>query len=206
MNDADIRDRLHAEFDAIGAPWVDEIRLDKATRIDMLVLLDGVLTAVEIKSGKDTTKRLQRQFAAADRCFRQVLVVTEPRHVESAKAVVGDRCGIWVCEEQPRGFFLRRNSRAFGTRKPRPRAASHPARRTKLLRRTELIAALHLPPDTDARKDELDQRLRAAFDDAQLDAIMVDAFRGRKHDAGQPHLASAAGAGLSPRPLPPPPR
>ena len=202
MNDADIRDRLHAEFDAAGIPWVDEVRLDKATRIDMLALIDGVLTAIEIKSGKDTTKRLQRQFAAADYRFRQVLVVTEPRHVASAKAVVGPRCGIWVCEEQPRGFFLRRNSRAFGTRKPRPAAEAHPARLTVLLRRSELAAALGLPPDADARKGELDQRLRGNLAQEQIEAIFIDALRGRKLAAGQPHLASAAGTGLSPRPRP----
>lgn len=190
MNDADIRDRLHAEFDAIGAPWVDEIRLDKATRIDMLVLLDGVLTAVEIKSGKDTTKRLQRQFAAADRCFRQVLVVTEPRHVESAKAVVGDRCGIWVCEEQPRGFFLRRNSRAFGTRKPQPAGKPRPARIAALLRKFEAIHILHVPETTTESRNALRERLQRELDVNALEFAVLHALRRRKIDAGNEHLAS----------------
>lgn len=189
MRDADIRTRLHAEFDDVGAAWVDEVQV-KGCRTDMVAFVGGVLTAIEIKSGRDTLERLQRQMELVDWRFRQTLVVTEPRHVEGVRATVGARCGIWVCEERPTGFFLRRRSRAFGTRAPRPRDAAHPQRIVYGLGRTEIAAALGVEPES-APRGELAAAL-AARPIEEVEAVALEAWRQRKltGENPKPHLAS----------------
>jgi hypothetical protein len=49
MNAPAIRSYLHVRFDKHGAPWVDGVQL-RNNRIDMILLVDGVLTGIEIKS------------------------------------------------------------------------------------------------------------------------------------------------------------
>lgn len=192
MNDADIRTRLQADFDADGTPWVDEVQT-KRRRADMLAIVDGVLTSIEIKSGKDTLKRLAEQYAVADRTFRQVLVVTEPRHVEGVRSVVGPRCGIWVCEETERGFFLRRKSKAFGTRKPRPKANAHAARLAFLLRKPELGAVLGLATVDDATRSRLASDAASTLTVEALELAVMEALRERKREKGLEHLAWRSG-------------
>ena len=196
MNDADIRARLHADFDRDGVPWVDEVQTQRR-RADLLAIVGGVLTSIEIKSGKDTLKRLAEQYQLADHRFRQVLVVTEPRHVAGVRSVVGPRCGIWVCEERPDGFHLRTRSKAFGTRRPTPRAKAHPTRIAYLLRRAELGALLGVDPES-ARRGDLASRLAAELPIEELERAVLDALRARKRESGKAHMASkscaAAGA------------
>jgi len=179
VNDADIRDRLHAEFDKDGIPWVDEINV-KDCRVDMVAMIDDVLTGIEIKSDKDTLKRLVKQYALYDHRFRQVLVVTEPRHVEGVRATVGDRCGIWVCEEQENGFFLRTRSRKFGTRKPRPRAKAHSARIVYGLRRLELLQALGLDETSAMPKSEAAERVTRELSTEAIERVAIEAWQRRK--------------------------
>ena len=189
MKDEDIRARLQADFDRDGTPWVDEVKVGDR-RADMVAIVRGVLTSIEIKSDKDTLKRLEEQFRLFDRCFRQVLVVTEPRHVEGVKTVVGPHCGIWVCEEVDGGFYLRTRSRAFGTRTPRPRQRPHPARIAHLLRKAELKAVLRLPEDAPLTRGELSARAGRELAIEDLERAVLEMLRVRKIEAGKPHLAS----------------
>jgi hypothetical protein len=115
MNDPEIRTRLHAHFDKLGAPWVDEVAMGKR-RIDMVAMVDGVLTGIEIKSGTDTLERLVAQLKAYRSRFRQLIVVIEEEHLESVVAAVPRWCGIWVAEQAGSAVYLK--TRGRGCRKP----------------------------------------------------------------------------------------
>lgn len=189
MNDAEIRARLHAHFDREGSPWVDEVTTTDC-RVDMLALVGGVLTGIEIKSGKDTLKRLDRQIANFERRFRQVLVVTEARHAPKVKAAVPGHCGIWVAEETPTGVFLRTRSRALGTRRPQPRGRGNPMRLLWLLRRAELVTALGEDPAGPLTKRAAAELLRAERSVDAVERLVLDALVARKGAAGKGHLAA----------------
>lgn len=186
MNDPEIRARLHAHFDRDGAPWVDEVELAKR-RIDMLAMIDGVLTAIEIKSAKDTLDRLAQQVRAARPRFRQVLVVAEADHVEEVASTVPRTCGIWIAEEAPTGVFLKR--RAKGCRKPRPTTHQQPVLLAQLLRREELARALVLEFDEAMKRRDLAATLSTAHPIDDLERIVITALAQRKRAAGKGHLA-----------------
>lgn len=199
MRDAEIRARIHAELDALGVPWVDEIHLrrepraapeDEAVRIDMVALVGGVLTAIEIKSGSDSLERLERQQRVALRRFRQVVVVAEDRHVADVRDAIDPRCGIWVCVPQEHGFHLVMRSRSAGARRPRPRARAHTARLVSLLRKAEIAAALGASPEG-ATKGAFAQRL-AERPVEEVERAVLHAWRQRKltGENPKPHLAS----------------
>lgn len=163
----------------------------KNTRTDMLAMVGGVLTAIEIKSAKDSTKRLARQIEEARWRFRQVIVVTEPKHADVVRQVVDPACGIWVCEERENGFFLRRRSADFGTRAPRLRKRLHPHRLMTLLRKDELVQALGIAEASRRRKSDLIDQLVDQCSAEEIEAVVLTALRERKRAALKPHLASA---------------
>lgn len=162
-------------------------------RVDVVALLGGRLTAIELKSAKDTLTRLGDQYAACERLFPQVVVAAAARHVEGVQAIVGPRCGIWVAEEAPGGVHLRVRSRRAGTRAPKPRSKAKPARLAHYLRRSELLAILGLPPEAALRKPAAAQRVLAAHPGPELEALVFAALRARKlaGDSPKPHLTSA---------------
>lgn len=162
-------------------------------RVDVVALLDGRLTAIELKSGRDTLARLARQFAACDRLFPQVVVAAEARHVEGVAGIVGPRCGIWVAEEAEGGVHLRTRSRPAGARPPKPRPRAKPARLAHHLRRTELLGILGLPAEAALRKPEAAARVQAAHSPVELEALVLAALSARKlaGDHPKPHLTSA---------------
>jgi hypothetical protein len=90
MNAPDTRTLLHTHFDKQGAPWVDEIQINK-NRIGMVAMVDGVLTGIEIKSGTDTLERLLAQLKAYRSRLRQVIVVIEEKHLDGADLEVRRR-------------------------------------------------------------------------------------------------------------------
>ena len=162
-------------------------------RVDVVALLGGRLTAIELKSGKDTLARLGRQFAAFERLFPQVVVAAAARHVEGVAGIVGPRCGIWVAEEAPGGVHLGTRSRRAGARAPKPRSKAKPAWLAHYLRRTELLAILGLPPEAAMRKPEAAARVLAAHSGPELEALVFAALRARKlaGERPKPHLTSA---------------
>jgi hypothetical protein len=156
----------------------------------MLALVGGVLTGIEIKSGRDTLTRLDRQIVAFEQRFRQVLVVTEARHAQKAKAAVPLHCGIWVAEETPSGVLLRTRSRPLGTRRPQPRGKGNPMRLLWLLRRAELASALGEDPAGPLTKRAAAERLRAELPIEAVERLVLDALVARKGAAGKEHLAA----------------
>ena len=187
MNDPEIRTRLHAHFDKQGAPWVDEITLGKR-RVDMVALVDGVLTGIEIKSGADDLERLKGQLKAYRSRFRQLIVVIEEAHLESVVAAIPRWCGIWIAEEAPGGVYLK--TRGRGCRKPQPNKRGKVLMLARVLRKEELCTALGLVDDESLRRGELAERLVATLSVEEVEACVVEALRQRKRAVGKDALAS----------------
>ena len=172
MNDPAIRTRLHAHFDKQGAPWVDEVQIHK-NRVDMVALVDGVLTGIEIKSGTDTLERLLAQLKAYRSRFRQVIVVIEEKHLEGVVAAVPRWCGIWIAEEAGAAVHLK--TRGRGCRKPQPNKRGKVLMLAKVLRKEELCAALGVAEDSGLARGELAARLVA---ERSVEEVEVTALRG----------------------------
>ena len=187
MNDPDIRQRLHAHFDKQGAPWVDEVQIHK-NRIDMVALIDGVLTGIEIKSGADDLERLKGQLKAYRSRFRQMIVVIEEAHLDSVVAAIPRWCGIWIAEEAPGGVYLK--TRGRGCRKPQPNRRGKVLMLARVLRKEELCAALGFVDDAGLRRGELAERLVAERSVEDIEAFVMEALRQRKRAAGKDGLAS----------------
>ena len=189
MNDPEIRTRLHTHFDKQGAPWVDEITLGKR-RVDMVALVDGVLTGIEIKSGADDLERLKGQLKAYRSRFRQLIVVIEEAHLESVVAAIPRWCGIWIAEEAPGGVYLK--TRGRGCRKPQPNRRGKVLMLARVLRKEELCAVLGLglAGDGGLKREALAVRLVEALPVEGVEAVVLEALRQRKLAAGNGHLAS----------------
>ena len=188
MNDPEIRTRLHAHFDKQGAPWVDEITLGKR-RVDMVALVDGVLTGIEIKSGADDLERLKGQLKAYRSRFRQLIVVIEEAHLESVVAAIPRWCGIWIAEEAPGGVYLK--TRGRGCRKPQPNRRGKVLMLARVLRKEELCAALGVADDGGLARGELAARLVAERSVEEVEVTVLRVLRERKVAEGKFHLASS---------------
>ena len=192
MNDPEIRTRLHAHFDKQGAPWVDEITLGKR-RVDMVALVDGVLTGIEIKSGADDLERLKGQLKAYRSRFRQLIVVIEEAHLESVVAAIPRWCGIWIAEEAPGGVYLK--TRGRGCRKPQPNRRGKVLMLARVLRTEELCAVLGLglglANDDGLKREALAVRLVAERSVEEVEVTVLRVLRERKVAEGKFHLASS---------------
>jgi hypothetical protein len=107
VRDIDVRRALHTRLLRVHPPrsqtlFVDEFDLTGAARVDVAVI-NGVLSAYEIKSERDTLRRLPGQIAAYSRVFDFVTIVVAGKHcvhaldsvpawwsVISAHAIPGD--------------------------------------------------------------------------------------------------------------------
>jgi hypothetical protein len=187
MNDPEIRTRLHAHFDKLGAPWVDEVAMGKR-RIDMVAMVDGVLTGIEIKSGTDTLERLVAQLKAYRSRFQQVIVVIEEKHLDGVVASVPRWCGIWIAEEAGTAVHLK--TRGRGCRKPQPNKRGKVLMLARVLRKEELCVALGVDDSAGLRRGELAERLVASLSVEEVEAFVVEALRQRKEAAGTSGLAS----------------
>jgi hypothetical protein len=187
MNDPEIRTRLHAHFDKLGVPWVDEVAMGKR-RIDMVAMVDGVLTGIEIKSGTDTLERLVAQLKAYRSRFRQLIVVIEEEHLESVVAAVPRWCGIWVAEQAGSAVYLK--TRGRGCRRPQANRRGRVLELARLLRKAELCAALGVADDGGIARGELAARLVAERSVEEVEGTVLRVLRERKVAAGKAELAS----------------
>ena len=69
--------------------------------IDMLCV-NSKITIFEIKSEKDTTKRLDRQVSKYKKCADEVYIVADKKHIQ--KALDYEECGVMLIK--PRGFEI----------------------------------------------------------------------------------------------------
>ena len=98
LADADIRAPLLAALRAVPGRWVrEEVPLWRS-RAD-IVAIDDVLTALEIKSDRDTFRRFTRDGFQVDsygRVCDRVVLVTTPRHTRQAMALTPAWWGVWI--------------------------------------------------------------------------------------------------------------
>lgn len=152
MHDIDIRTYLQATFDVEGIGWVNEVTI-RDRRIDMVAMINGVLTGIEIKAQHDKRTRLPAHKQRYKGRFRHLMVVTEESQLDEALAGLPPCWGVWVARETSGGIKLER-------KKAPARAASDPGKAqpkllVEMLSVTELEAALGLPPDPERHKPEL---------------------------------------------------
>jgi hypothetical protein len=72
----------------------------KRKLIDLLVLKDNQLTAIEIKTDNDDLRRMQEQINESKKIFDFIIVCTTMAHLEKAKQLLSNDIGIYSVVEQ----------------------------------------------------------------------------------------------------------
>ena len=110
---------------------------DSGVRADV-VLVNGALSAFEIKSEQDTLARLPKQQTAYAKCFDHVSLVTHPKHLDAARELIPRRWGIVLAEREYGGEVVLRSKR-----RALPRVRELDARAlAELLRKEEVLQLL----------------------------------------------------------------
>jgi hypothetical protein len=108
VREAQVRERLRGEVlatapkpsEAVYEFWVPTTN----TRADVAVI-GTAIAAFEIKTERDTLKRLARQVAAYGRLFDQCTAVLAERHLDAAVEIVPDWWGLLVIPAEPDAVF-----------------------------------------------------------------------------------------------------
>ena len=113
LRDADIRDDLcmYLEEKYGKVRFFEELTMGKS-RADIVVVTEGGLTGVEIKSDADTYERLARQVKDYDRFFDKNFVVVGTRHAHHIREHVPEYWGVITVEPEGDGldFYLLREA------------------------------------------------------------------------------------------------
>lgn len=86
---------LRATGEAAGARVLTELCIAGFSRRADVVLVNGRLSAFEIKGERDDLDRLPGQIATYARYFERVIVVCAPRHTAGALAAAPPEIGVW---------------------------------------------------------------------------------------------------------------
>jgi hypothetical protein len=140
MRDRDIRDALHAQLldeHPVDDTWIfDEFGVAHgAARVD-IGLVNGSLEGFEIKSERDTLRRLPAQIIAYNRVFDRVSAVASGKHVDRLVELVPSWWGIRVAIQD--GATIRIELKRSAQSNP----AREPLALAELLWRDELIEIL----------------------------------------------------------------
>lgn len=76
------------------------------SRVD-IALIGQYMHGVEIKSERDTMKRLPSQIESYKKVFDYVLVVTEPKYREKVLEICPDWVSVWICHNENNGETIR---------------------------------------------------------------------------------------------------
>lgn len=126
FGDADIRPALRARLQAKHADTKDSVVLEELglcrgrVRVDLAVV-NGLLHGFEIKSDRDTLRRLGGQVDVYSKVFDRTTIVVGERHVADTLAVVPDWWGVLridAAPSRPRFRAIRRGRKNPG-RDPR---------------------------------------------------------------------------------------
>lgn len=113
LYDKDIREPLF-EFleETYGKMRIIEEKQVGRSRADIVMVLPGRLTGIEIKSDADTYVRLERQVRDYDRYFDQNIVVAGSTHGAHVQEHVPEWWGIITVEQTQEGidFYIRREA------------------------------------------------------------------------------------------------
>ncbi|MDM7887701.1 sce7726 family protein [Curtobacterium sp. RHCJP20] len=136
-SDVDLRVALLRKLTApAGAPMViEEMAIAGEARVDVATIGDH-LRGFEIKSERDTLRRLPSQIRVYSRVFDYVTLVVSDRHAEQAKGIIPEWWGVLEARRTRSGVAL--------TRRVRPRKNRHvdPWYLTSLLWRDEALRVL----------------------------------------------------------------
>jgi hypothetical protein len=86
---------LRAEHRRSRTRIVDEFNLGRAAQVDVAVI-NSHLAGYEIKSARDSLRRLERQATVYDRTLTKVTLVCTPTHLERATALASPWWGVYV--------------------------------------------------------------------------------------------------------------
>jgi len=129
-SDAEIRahlgQRLRREHDPTSTILIEELGLDHGrTRVDIAVL-DSSLHGFEIKSSRDTLRRLPNQLSTYSAVFGSLTLVVAPDHLRKLDGMLPSWCGVVVVEKRD-GFALdfRVEKRSYRNPNPDPFRVAH---------------------------------------------------------------------------------
>lgn len=188
MTEAVVRHSLRQEVLAGTAPTVAavyEFWVPKSNaRADVAVIGDAGMDGFEIKTARDTLKRLPRQAEAYTRLFDRCHVVLADRHVEKAIDILPHWWGVLVIGTNDEPPFIR-------VRSAQPNSAVDPETLVRLLWREEVYAALcelGTAPDPRAGRFRMWEQLLLMLDLDGLKAVVRDALLCR--DPGRARIPS----------------
>lgn len=142
MNDSQLRSAVKHKVLAqyAGDPntrILDELGLRHgAARIDIAVV-NGIVHGFELKSDRDTLKRLPHQIKIYSSVLDRVTLIVGRRHADDAASIVPDWWGIKVARMGARGGF-----EFTDVRRPRNNPSPDPVAVSKLLWREEALILL----------------------------------------------------------------
>lgn len=108
-NDSEIREAFHRKkLQSSSGRKSDSLIIDElgilhgANRIDIAVI-NRDLHGYEIKSSKDTLKRLDKQLESYSTTMQRLTFIIAPRHVDELLKQVPAWCGVIIAKKGPRG-------------------------------------------------------------------------------------------------------
>lgn len=134
LYDKDIREPLFDFLEeAYGKIRIIEEKQVGKSRADIVMVLPGLLTGIEIKSDADTYVRLSRQVKDYDRFFDRNMVVAGSSHAVHVREHVPEWWGIITVEQTDLGIDF------YVLREPRENPQMNWKRKLSLLWRPELV-------------------------------------------------------------------
>lgn len=112
MRDIDVRLALHRDLlgqhkhDLANTLFVDELDLCGEVRVDVAVI-NGSLSGYELKSAKDTLRRLPKQVELYSKMLDYAVLVVAENHYNEATEIVPDWWGVTVALALEDGVFLK---------------------------------------------------------------------------------------------------
>lgn len=172
--EAVVRDALRAYLLSRerGDQALEELWVPRSNERADLAVLGRTMDGFEIKTERDTLRRLPRQVLAYGRLFDRCTVVVANKHREKVTALVPDWWGITTVSVNGHVSFAT-------VRKPRPNRSLDPETLVRLLWRDEAMAALcslGVTPDAKAHRSSLWKELMRTASLAQLRHIVRDAL------------------------------
>lgn len=153
-------------------------------RADVAIIGDGIFDGFEIKTERDTLKRLPRQAEAYTRLFDRCNAVLAERHVDKALEILPAWWGVLVISCEPVPSFVR-------ARDAEVNDSVDPETLVRLLWRDEVhaaLCALGAPPDAKAGRSRMWEQLLALVDLNALKAAVRNALLHR--DPAQARIPS----------------
>jgi hypothetical protein len=183
---------MEAVAGAMGT--VDELWVPRSNERADVAVIGRRMDGFEIKTERDTLKRLPRQVVAYGRLFDRCTAVVAERHLDHAEDIVPDWWGITTVHINGAIAFT-------SVRKPRPNPALDPEILVRLLWRDEVVGALVAlghAPDKKASRGSLWTELLRSASLQQLRSAVRTALLQRDHrQAKLPSRRLATAAALA---------